>query len=93
MVKNPPADAGHKRHGFNPGSVRSPRGGHGNSLQYSRLENAMERGAWRPTVHGVTKSGTGLKRLTSMHTVEERAVSRRGFKKPEFFPLLTFPVV
>ena len=94
MVKNPPADAGDIRDmGSIPGSGRSPREGHGNSLQDSRLENAMERGAWRATVHGVTKSGTGLKRLTRMHTVEERAVRRRGFKKPEFFPLLTFPVV
>ena len=33
---------------------RSPRGGNGNPLQYSCLENSMERGAWQASVHGVT---------------------------------------
>ena len=41
-----------------PGSGRSPGGGHGNPLQYSFLENAMDRGAWWATVHRVTKSHT-----------------------------------
>ena len=41
-----------------PGSGRFPGGGHGNPLQYSCLENAMDRGAWWATVHGVTKSQT-----------------------------------
>ena len=40
-------------------------GGHGNPLQYSCLENPMDRGAWRATVHGVTKSRTRLKRLST----------------------------
>ena len=44
-----------------PGSGRSPGGGHGNPLQYSCLENPMERGAWLATVHRVTKSQTQLK--------------------------------
>ena len=39
----------------------APGGGHGNPLQYSCLENPMNRGAWRATVHGVTQSWTGLK--------------------------------
>ena len=39
-----------------PGSGRSPGGGNDNPLQYSCLENSMERGAWRVTAHGVTKS-------------------------------------
>ena len=43
-----------------PGSGRSPGGGHGNSFQYSFLENPMDRGAWWATVHGVAKSWTGL---------------------------------
>ena len=43
-----------------PGSGRSPGKGHGNSLQYSCLENPMDRGAWRATFHGVTKSGIRL---------------------------------
>ena len=42
--------------GSNPGSGRSPGGGNGNPLQYSCLENPMDRGAWWVTVHGVTKS-------------------------------------
>ena len=44
-----------------PGSGRSPGGGHGNPLQYSCLENPMDRGAWRATVYGVAKSQTQLK--------------------------------
>ena len=46
--------------GLIPGSGRSPGEGNGNPLQYSCLENPMERGAWRATVHGVTKSQTRL---------------------------------
>ena len=38
-----------------PGSGRSPGGRHGNPLQNSCLENPMDRGAWRATVHGVTE--------------------------------------
>ena len=41
-----------------PGLGRSPGKGHGNPLQYSCLENLMERGAWRAIVQGVTKSWT-----------------------------------
>ena len=41
-----------------PGSGRSPKGGHGNPLQYSGLENPMDRGAWHATVHRVTQSQT-----------------------------------
>ena len=52
--------------GSNLGSGRSPGGDHGNPFQYSCLENITDRGAWRATVHGVTKSQTQLKRL-SMH--------------------------
>ena len=53
MVKNPPADAGDV--GLIPGSVKSPRGGTGNPLQCSYLENPMDRGAWQATVPRVTK--------------------------------------
>ena len=41
-----------------PGLGRSPREGNGNPLQYSCLENLMDRGAWRATVHGVAMSQT-----------------------------------
>ena len=43
-----------------PGSGRPPGVGNGNPLQYSCLENPIDRGAWRATVHGVTKSWTQL---------------------------------
>ena len=43
-----------------PGLGRSPGGGNGDPLQYSGLENPMDRGAWRATVHEVTKSWTRL---------------------------------
>ena len=56
MVKNPPANEGDVRDvGSIPGSGRSPEG-HGNPLQYSCLENAMDGGAWRATVRRVAKS-------------------------------------
>ena len=41
-----------------PGSGRCPGGGHGNPLQYSCLENPMDRGAWQAAVHSFTESGT-----------------------------------
>ena len=47
------------------GSGRSPGGGHGNTLQYCGLENPMDRGAWWATVHGVAKSWTRLKQLST----------------------------
>ena len=66
MVKNPPASSGHIRDtGSIPGSGRSPRGGNGYPLQCSCLDNPMDRGAWRATVHGVVKSRTRLKRLST----------------------------
>ena len=49
---------------FDPGSGRSPGGGHGNPLQYSCLENPMDRGAWWATVHRVAQSQTELKQLS-----------------------------
>ena len=59
MVKNPPANAGDVRDvDLIPGSGRSPRGGHGNPLQSSCLENPMDRGAWQAIVHRVAKSWT-----------------------------------
>ena len=57
MVKNPPGNAEDTREaGLFPGLGRSPGGKNGNPLQYSCLENSMDRGAWRATVCGVTKS-------------------------------------
>ena len=49
-----------------PGLGRSPGGGHGNSLQYSCIENPLDRGAWWATVHGTAKSWTCLKQLSNL---------------------------
>ena len=64
VVKNPPANAGDMRCGFNPW-VGSPGGGHNNPLQYSYPENSMDRGVWQVTVHGITKSQIRLKLLNT----------------------------
>ena len=59
MVKDSPANAKEvKDPGSIPGLGRSPGGGHGNTLQYSSLENPMDGGAWWATVYGVAKSQT-----------------------------------
>ena len=52
-VKNPPPSAGHP--GSIPGLGKSSGEGNGNPFQYSCLKNLMDRGAWWPTVHGVTE--------------------------------------
>ena len=51
--------------GLIPGLERSPGEGNGNRLQYSCLENPMDRRAWEAAVHGVTKSWTRLSDFTS----------------------------
>ena len=64
MVKNLPANAGGARDmGSIPGPGRSSEAGNGNPIQYSCLENSMDRGPWQATVYGVAKSWTQL----SMH--------------------------
>ena len=61
MVKNPPARAGDARDKSSiPGSGRSPGEGNDNLLQYSYLENSMDRGAWWAAVHGVSENRTLL---------------------------------
>ena len=61
IVKNPPANAEDTRYtGSIPGLGRSPGVGNGNPLQYSCLENSVDRGAWQATVHKVRKSQTRL---------------------------------
>ena len=57
-VKNPPANAGDA--GWIPGLGRSPREGSDNPLQYSCLENPMDRGVWQATVLWIAKSWTQL---------------------------------
>ena len=71
VVKNLLINSGDIRDkGLIPGSGRSPGGGLGNSLQYSYLENPMDRGAWLATVHSVSKSWTQLKQLGTAHNVQ-----------------------
>ena len=75
-LKNPPASAGGLRdEGLIPGLGRCPEGGHANPLQYSYLENPMDRRAWQATVHGVTKNQTRLKWLSN-----KLCLSRTAFK-------------
>ena len=78
VVKNPPAMAGDIRHASSiPGSERSPEGGHGNSLQYSCLENPMAGGAWWATVYRVVESWTRLERLSTYltHSSEKKLLA------------------
>ena len=70
--------------GLIPGLGRSPGEGNGNPVQYSCLENPMDRGAWRATVHGVTKSRTQLTLSLSLthtytHTHTEERVGEGLF--------------
>ena len=89
MVKNPPANAGDTRDlGLIPGLGRSPGGGHGNPLQYSCLENPMDRGAWRATVHGVAESQTRLSDTVCSHTHTHMRVSlMKSLKDYRILPL------
>jgi len=67
VVKNPPANAEDIRDvGSIPGLGKSPGEGNGYPLQYSCLENSMDRVAWQATVHRVAKSQTQLKRLSML---------------------------
>ena len=62
--KNPPPNAGDARDtGSIPGSGRPPRAGNGNPLQYSCLENSMDRGAWWATVDSAIKSRSEERRV------------------------------
>ena len=73
VVKNSPANAGDVRDASSiPALGRSPGGGHGNPLQYSCLENPMDRGAWRAMAHRVTKT---LKRLGTQALCARHCVS------------------
>ena len=77
LVKNPPANAGNIRDaGLIPGLGRSLGGGHGNPLQYSCLENCMDRGASWAIVHRVSKSQTRWRWLS-------REQHRAAFSRPQ----------
>ena len=75
VVKNLPANAGGTRDAVSvPGLEISPGGRNGNRLQYPCLENPMDRGAWRATVQGVTKSRTQLSTHTQRDTTTKYSV-------------------
>ena len=92
-VKNPPANAGRpKRHRINPWVRKIPGGEHGNALQYSCLENPMDRGAYRVTVHRVAKTRTWLKQL-NMHawddtTTPSTVIEDLRYQKTVYFQAL-----
>ena len=78
VVKNPPTNARYIRDaGSIPGSERSPGRGHGNPVQYSCLENPMDRGAWWTTVHKILKSQTLLSDRAHTHNIYNSETSLR----------------
>ena len=88
VVKNLPANAGDFRHVSSiPGWGRSPGKGNGNPAQYSRLENPMDRGAWRATVHGVAKNRTRLSMCTLLSHSSLMTVKQMGEVRFQNFSL------
>ena len=76
MLKNLPVNAGDIRDsGLIPGSGRCPGGGHSNPLQFSCLENSIDRRAWWAPVHRVAKSQTQMKQF-SMHALAANSAIR-----------------
>ena len=73
------------------GSGKFPEGGHGTVLQYSCLENPMDRGAWQTTVLGVTKSQTRLQQV-STHTHTQQVVCRRCGEREKRKSYLRFTI-
>ena len=86
MVKNLPVNAGDARDlGLIPVSGRSPGEGNGNPLQYSCLDNPMDKEAWQATVHRVVKSWTQLNRLSPQVALVVKN-HRRRHKRPVLDP-------
>ena len=95
VVEDLPTNAGDVSvEGSIPGLERYPAGGHGNPLQYSCLENSMERGAWEAMVHRVPQSQIRRKQL-SPHANDLREVifllKRLKRNAEEIFKKLLFP--
>ena len=78
MVKNLPVNAGYTRDvGLIPGSGKSPGEGNGNPLQYSCLENPMDRGSWWVTVHGATKGSATIEVTKQQQQVKVKDSNHR----------------
>ena len=93
VVKNLPTIAGDVRDaGSMPGSGRCPAGGHCNPLQYSCLENPMDRRVWWPTVYRVAKSQTWLKRL-STHTRPKQSLKDVSDRVSVFISISIYAVI
>ena len=83
VVEDPPVNAGDTGDlGSIPGSWRAPGEGNGNPPQYSCLGNPMDRGAWRATAHGVAKSWTELKQLSTHSSFREIVLNWGKFYFP-----------
>ena len=92
VVKNPPANAGEAGDmGLIPRSGRYPGEENGNLLQYSCPENSMNRGAWQAIVHGVAKSRTWLKWLSTQHILP-KYLFHWDVKSKSCFPRKIFQV-
>ena len=78
MINNLPVNEGDIDSGLIPGLGGFPGGGHGNPLQYSCLENSMERESWWTTVHKVSQRKTSLEQLST------RAPDCRSFRAESF---------
>ena len=95
VVKKLPANVRDTRStGLIPGLGRSPGVGNGNPLQYSCLENSMDRGAWQVTVHGVTESDMTERTHTHTHTHTHTRVNILGMVAIQILSqLLSFAMV
>ena len=102
MVKIPPANAGDVRDSDSiPGSRRPPGGGNGNPLQYSCLENSMDKGAWWATVHGLSdqhfhfiyfsESVSCAQFFVAPWTVAHQAPLSMEFSRQKYWRGLSFP--
>ena len=82
VIKSPPTNASRHKSSIS-GSERSPEGGHGNSFQYSCLENPVDRKSWQDTVLGVAKSQSQLKQLSMLHnnSNKKNKILRKRFNK------------
>ena len=90
VVKNSPANAGGAGNlGSIPGLGRFPEVGNGNPLQYYCLENCMDRGAWKATVHGVSKSWKQLSTHTQA-TDQEKILTKYESNKDCYLELVQY---